>query len=150
MFRLKSIHRRGLARILCLSSASRVCSISGCIWTSNILSIVDHISVGMKTISSGTRSRWPSLYSQEARCARPRFVHLWSHLKGWVWGCYLIPGPKTSNKSPKASILHTPEGPSTQELMILVPNTMVFGARDPKYWVVGPSEPLGTIGVRVE
>ena len=35
-----------------------------------------------------------------------------------------------------------PEGPSTQCLMTLVPNTiqsMVFGARDLKYWVLGPS-----------
>ena len=36
----------------------------------------------------------------------------------------------------------TAEGPSTQDSLTLVPNTiksMVFGARDLKYWVLGPS-----------
>ena len=36
-----------------------------------------------------------------------------------------------------------PEGPSTQHLRTLVPNTskgMVFRTRDLKYWVLGPSE----------
>ena len=35
-----------------------------------------------------------------------------------------------------------PEGPSTQYLRFLVPKTillMVFGTRDLKYWVLGPS-----------
>ena len=38
--------------------------------------------------------------------------------------------------------LGSPEGPSTQYLRFLVPKTiplMVFGARELKYWVLGPS-----------
>ena len=38
-----------------------------------------------------------------------------------------------------------PEGPSTQYLSCLVPNTiksMVSGSKSPKYWVLGPSEKL--------
>ena len=37
---------------------------------------------------------------------------------------------------------YNPEGPSTQSLSTLVPNTiksMVFGIRDHEYWVFGPS-----------
>ena len=46
-------------------------------------------------------------------------------------------------RSPRVTAwISTPEGPSTQYLRILVPNTirsMVFGARDLKYWLPGPS-----------
>ena len=46
------------------------------------------------------------------------------------------------SKKPYYGDLDYPEGPSTQYLRILVPNTiesMVFGTRDLKYWVLGPS-----------
>ena len=39
-------------------------------------------------------------------------------------------------------LIMDPEGPSPQCLMFLVPETMllmVFGTRDHKYWVLGPS-----------
>ena len=45
-------------------------------------------------------------------------------------------------RRPKYSLIRDPEGPSTQYLRTLVPNTnkgMVFGTRNLKYWVLGPS-----------
>ena len=39
-------------------------------------------------------------------------------------------------------LLHHPKGPSAQHLRTLVPNSlncMVFGTRNLKYWVIGPS-----------
>ena len=63
---------------------------------------------------------------------------LGSFWRFWVFWC---PG-----KGPSAQIegIYTnPEGPSTQYLRILVLNTtesMVFGTKDLKYWLLGPSE----------
>ena len=53
-----------------------------------------------------------------------------------------IPSAEAIDTLYLGSLVPYPEGPCTQHLRTLVPNTikgMVFGTRDLKYWVLGPS-----------